>query len=529
MSEHPAPKNKDYYLKNDINDTEFLLSLGKIFTSGIEIYDLLNSVLALIAKNLHITRGSINIYYKEIENIFIDASYGYTPDEIARGQYRPGEGIVGKVISTGKPIAVPSLRAEPLFLNRTGARKKESMANCAFICVPVKIESAIIGTLSVDKTDIKDESCSRELTLLTTVSIMIAHALKARRENLLEKFNRENSSGLHQKKRLLLNNGSDDIIGTADCMQKLYEDILLVAPTNSTVLINGETGTGKELIAQAIHTNSWKDDSPFVKVNIAAFPASLIESELFGHEKGAFTGAVSQRKGRFELAHGGTLFLDEIGDLNPELQVKLLRVLQEKSFERLGGSKTINTDVRIIAATNKNLEEKIETGEFRQDLFYRLNVFPIYSPPLRERKADIILLADHFVEKYCSELKKEVKRISSDSIDMLVSYHWPGNVRELENCIHRSIIMSNEDVIRSYHLPPSLQIAEEDKVNSGTLQEMTDKFVREIIIDHLKITEGNITAAAQLLGTTKRILNYRIKQLGIDYIYFKKFSCRIHE
>ncbi len=355
---------------------------------------------------------------------------------------------------------------------------------------------------------------------------MIAHAVNSRREMLL------NERQLREENRLLklkLDTGkvAGKMIGNSHVMNSIYEKVALVADTDSTVLITGESGTGKELVAEAIHANSRRKDGPFIKVNIAALSKSLIESELFGYEKGAFTGAVSQKKGRFEAAHTGTIFLDEIGDLDPQLQVHLLRVIQERTIERVGGTRTIPIDVRILAATHQDLEAKIGNNEFRQDLYYRLNVFPIYMPPLRERKTDIMLLADFFLEKYNKKIGKSVKRISSDAIDMLTSYHWPGNVRELENCIERAVILAQEEVIRNYHLPPSLQTpslktpspetAEKQSDKTGTLEEMTDMFVKEIIIDHLKITKGNMSKAAAMLGTTKRILTYKIKSLDIDY------------
>ena len=344
---------------------------------------------------------------------------------------------------------------------------------------------------------------------------MITHAVNSRkemrkREALLEEENRL------LKMRLSSREKPRDILGNSPAMRRMAEKILLVAPTGSTVLITGESGTGKELVADAIHRHSHRKDGPFIKVNMAALPENLIESELFGFEKGAFTGAVGRKKGRFELAQGGSIFLDEIGDLGPGLQVKLLRVIQEKTIERVGGEKTIPLDVRIIAATHQNLEEKIKAGQFRPDLYYRLNVFPIHAPPLRERKADIMLLADHFLEKYRGEHGRDIRRISSEAIDLLTSYHWPGNVRELENCIERAVILSTEDVIRSYHLPPSLQTAEDSPEPRG-LDEMVDRYQKEIIIDHLKMAKGNITRAAQMLGTTKRILTYRVKMLDIEY------------
>ncbi len=291
-----------------------------------------------------------------------------------------------------------------------------------------------------------------------------------------------------------------------------------VSRSNATVLIRGESGTGKELVANSIHYNSLRAKQPFVKVNCAALPSNLIESELFGHEKGAFTGAIKQKLGKFELAHKGTIFLDEAGSIDLDVQVKLLRILQEKEFERVGGHKTIKTDVRIIAATNKNLEQAVEKEVFRGDLYYRLNVFPIYMPPLRERKTDILLLADFFLEKYSKENSKKIKRFSTPAIDMLMSYHWPGNVRELENCIERSVLLCEEGVIHSYHLPPTLQTGQEsDTLPSLSLGEAIANLEREMIIDALKNNRGNISLAAQMLNTTVRKFSYKAGKYDITY------------
>jgi Nif-specific regulatory protein len=253
-----------------------------------------------------------------------------------------------------------------------------------------------------------------------------------------------------------------------------------------------------------------------VKVSCAALPETLIESELFGYEKGAFTGAMSRKKGRFELADGGTLFLDEIGDLNASTQIKLLRVLQEREFERLGSTETLKVNVRLIAATNKDLEDEIERGRFRADLYYRLNVFTIFMPPLRERKPDILQLADHFLEKYGREHRKHIKRISTPAIDMLTSYHWPGNVRELENIIERAVVVCDSSVIHGHHLPPTLQTAEgSGTVTHLSLAQSVAAYERDIIQDALKSTRGNRARAAKLLDTTERILSYKIKKYDI--------------
>jgi Nif-specific regulatory protein len=305
-------------------------------------------------------------------------------------------------------------------------------------------------------------------------------------------------------------------------MQQVYEQVMQVAGSNTTVLIRGESGTGKEMAAHAIHYNSPRAEKAFVKVSCAALPESLIESELFGYEKGAFTDARAQKKGRFELAHGGTLFLDEIGELSAATQIKLLRVLQEREFERLGGVEPVKINVRLIAATNKDLELAVQAGSFREDLYYRLNVFSIYMPPLRERRPDIPLLADHFVEKYAAAHGKDVRRIATTAIDMLMAYHWPGNVRELENCIERAALVCEGGVIHGHHLPPTLQTAEV----SGTVTRMSlaaaiEAYEKDLIQDALKSARGNRARAARLLDTTERIIGYKVKKYGIDSERFR--------
>jgi Nif-specific regulatory protein len=305
-------------------------------------------------------------------------------------------------------------------------------------------------------------------------------------------------------------------------MRQVYEQVAQVAGTNTTVLVRGESGTGKELIAHAIHYNSPRAKKAFIKVSCAALPDPLIESELFGYERGAFTGAQTRKKGRFEMAESGTLFLDEVGDLNFSTQVKLLRVLQEREFERLGGTETIKVNVRLIAATNKDLEKAMSEAAFREDLYYRLNVFTIFVPPLRERKPDVMLLADYFLDKYAREHSKNIKRISTPAIDMLMNYHWPGNVRELENTIERAVLVCDGNVIHGHHLTPTLQTA----AASGTVTRLSlsaavEAYERDLIQDALKTTRGNRARAVKLLDTTDRILGYKVKKYGIDSRRFR--------
>jgi Nif-specific regulatory protein len=305
-------------------------------------------------------------------------------------------------------------------------------------------------------------------------------------------------------------------------MRQVYEQVAQVARTSTTVLLRGESGTGKELIAHALHYNSSRAKKPFIKVSCAALPQDLIESELFGYEKGAFTGAHGSKKGRFEIADGGTLFLDEIGDLNLATQVKLLRVLQERAFERLGGTQTVHVDLRLVTATNKDLEKAIAAGEFREDLYYRLNVFTIYVAPLRERKTDILLLADHFLEKFSREHGKNIRRISTPAIDMLMAYHWPGNVRELANAMERAVVVCDANAVHAHHLPPTLQTAEaSDTSMKLTLRETLDAVEKDALQDALKSARGNRAKAARLVGTTERIFNYKVRKYEIDWRRFR--------
>ena len=411
---------------------------------------------------------------------------------------------------------------EPRFLNRTGAPREKDGQELSYLSVPIKLENTVIGALSVDRIYDENAAPQEDLRLYAIIASLISQAVKLRqwaqeeRQRLIEE-NLRLTEELKDRFR------PSNIIGNSNVMQEVYDLIAQVSESDATVLIRGQSGTGKELVAHAIHYNSLRAAKPFIKVNCAALPESVIESELFGHEKGAFTGAVSSRKGRFELAHGGTLFLDEVGDLSAALQIKLLRVLQEKEFERVGGIETLKVDVRLIAATNIDLEQRIAERKFRQDLYYRLNVFPIHIPPLRERKTDILLLADFFVEKYGRNSHKNVRRISTPAIDMLMAYHWPGNVRELENCIERAVLLSRDGVIHGHHLPPSLQTAEASGTAfKGRLETALEDVERELILDALKSSRGIMAKAARMLGISERMMGLRVNRYGIDAKRFRR-------
>jgi Nif-specific regulatory protein len=508
-------------IDGEVKELTILFEISQILDSSLDMRSVVEPVLEVLTRTLGMKFATLTLLNVKTGEIFIDAAYGLSPVQKRRGRYKLGEGITGKVIQTGKPAIVPKISEEPLFLDKTRARKSTPGEDLSFICVPVKIGREVIGALSADRIASESISLNETARILSVVASLIAQAVKLRRlaQEERERLEEEN---LRLQEELKDRFRPSNIIGNSKAMQEVYQLIAQVSHSDATVLLRGESGTGKELVAHAIHYGSRRAAKPFIKVNCAALPESVIESELFGHEKGAFTGAVAARKGRFELAHGGTLFLDEIGDLSPGMQIKLLRVLQEREFEKVGGMETIKTDVRLIAATNRALEQLIEKEVFRQDLYYRLNVFPIHIPPLRERRTDILLLADYFAEKYSRLSHKDVRRISTPTIDMLMAYHWPGNVRELENCVERAVLLSDDGVIHGHHLPPSLQTAETSgTVPSGTLKATLQRVERELLLDALKSSRGNMAAAAAALGITERIMGLRVRAYGIDARRFR--------
>jgi Nif-specific regulatory protein len=495
-----------------------LLDVSQALGSTLDLSEALENVLEILDRELGMKRGAIVMLEAKGE-LRIQYAHGMSEGERQRGRYRLDEGITGKVVSSGKPVVVPQVSREPLFLNRT--RKRDPKQEESFICVPIKNHRKTIGALSIIYPFKQNRSFDDAVKLLTIIASMISQSLRMAQMVEQEKAQLADENAL-LKRELQQKYDFRNIIGTSKEMREIYDQIAQVAHTNTTVLIRGESGTGKELVAHAIHYNSPRSSKPFVKVNCAALPESLIESELFGHEKGAFTGAVARKRGRFELAESGTMFLDEIGDLSPALQVKLLRVLQEREFERVGGTETIRVNVRMITATNVDLEQGVQDGRFRSDLYYRLNVFSIYLPTLRERKTDILLLADHFLEKYARQNGKRIKRISTPAIDMLMSYHWPGNVRELENVIERAALVCEGNVIHGYHLPPTLQTAEgSGTVTKMSLDQAVSAFEKDLIQDALKTARGNRARAARMLDTTERILGYKVKKYEIDSRRFK--------
>jgi len=504
-----------------IEEITLLYEISKTLHEHLDLRKSLYRVLEILSNSMNMARGTVSILDPVKDEISIEVAHGLSRSAIEKGKYKPGEGITGKVIETGRAIMIPKISQEPQFLDRTASRRSHHGGELSFICVPIKKGNQVIGALSADRPYDPEYSLKDGLQLLTVIATMIAqHVINIETIRLEKDQLREEN--LRLRSELTDRYRFANIVGNSNKMREVFQMISQVSQSNATVLIRGESGTGKELVANSIHYNSLRAKHPFVKVNCAALPANLIESELFGHERGAFTGAIRQKIGKFELADKGSLFLDEIGSIDVDVQVKLLRVLQEKEFERVGGHRTLKSDVRIIAATNKDLERAVEEETFRGDLYYRLNVFPIYMPTFRQRKTDILLLADFFLEKYARENKKDIRRFSTPAIDMLMQYHWPGNVRELENCIERAVLLCEEGVIHSYHLPPTLQTGiESGTLPARSLEEAMENLEREMIIDALKNTRGNSTRAADLLKTTLRKFTYKAKQHGIDFRQYR--------
>ncbi len=497
-----------------------LLQITDALSSTLNTKSALQEVLETLARRHTITQSLIVRMDEDGRQLHVEAAHGLNRPS-HHIHYTLGEGVIGKVVETGKAVIVPRISRESSLVLRATGRDDSQSEEASFICVPIGFDRRVVGALGVNLKFKADRNYERSKAFYSVVASAIGQALKVQRL-VAAQHKRLVNENAHLKQELRERYDFAGIVGNSGPMQRVYEQVAQVARTNTTVLLRGESGTGKELIASAIHYNSSRAKKPFVKVSCGALPDTLIESELFGYEKGAFTGADARKKGRFELAEGGTLFLDEIGDVQLSTQIKLLRVLQEREFERLGGHETLKSDVRLIAATNKDLERAIEKGSFREDLFYRLNVFPIFIPPLRERKPDVLLLADHFLQRYSAEHGRDIRRLATPAIDMLTSYHWPGNARELQNVIERAVLVCDGHVIHAHHLSPTLQTAEASgTVMSIALDDAVAAYEKDLLQDALKSARGNRAKAARLLRTTERIVNYKVRKLGIDWKRFK--------
>ena len=428
-----------------------IYEIGKILSSSLDLEKTLTTALSVIANFHNMTRGLV--YARaDSDDLVVIAAVGLSRDEINRGRIKVGEGVAGRIFRTGFPVLIHDVRDEPLFLNRTRMGALSDDQVISYVGIPIKVGQECIGVLAFERVNAEGQAAIQgDVMLLTMVANLIGQAIRLNNQVVYDR-----DQLLQEKSRLQKELGRkyslDNVIGYSKRMQEVFADVHMAAPSKSTVLLRGESGTGKEVIARAIHFLSPRKDKPFIKVNCAALTETLLESELFGHEKGAVTGALQERKGRFEQAHGGTLFLDEIGDISPTFQTKLLRVLQEREFERVGGNRTIKVDLRLICATNRDLEKAVSKGDYRADLYYRINVISIFLPPLRERREDIPLLVEGILVRFNRENEAKI-RITPEAMHVLAGCNWPGNVRELENCVERFATMARSNVIRETDIP----------------------------------------------------------------------------
>lgn len=492
-------------------ELEALLEVSQTLVSSFDIDRNLRRAMRILHETLGLTRGTIALVSAETREIKTVAASGLTRTQLARGIYRPGEGIVGRVVATGRTMVIPNIGAEPLFLNRTGSRPEK--AEISFISVPITLRGEVLGAVSADRVFDDRVPLDEDVRILEIVASMIAHAVR-----LYWTYRHEVAESEHLRRELTGRFALPNVIGESEEMQRVFRVVRKIAGSQATIMLRGESGTGKELIAHALHYQGSRPRGPFVAINCAALPENLLEAELFGYEKGAFTGAVAQKPGRFELARGGTIFLDEIGDITPALQAKLLRVLQERTFERLGGTKTLTADARIISATNRDLESMVKTGEYREDLYWRLNVVPVFLPRLRERREDIPLLIEHFIQRFSATTGREFS-LSAEAMRRLLTYPWPGNIRELENTIQRLVVMAEDDELRVSDLPLHIlmhDVPDEDDASGLSLDEEVERLERRRILTALR-THGHVQAqAARVLGISPRQLGYKMRKYDIE-------------
>jgi len=492
-----------------------IYEICRMIGQALKLDQALDTILGILSETLAMQRATVILRDGETGYLVIRASHGLTEAERRRGVYRPGEGVTGLIFSTAQPFVVPDISKEPLFLNKTRSRtiQKESIA---FLGVPILLHGKPIGVLHADQLFGNDVSFEEDIRFLAIVATLISQLVSLNlqvklREDELRKASGSMGCALPTADKRSL------MVGKSDAMLAVQAQIRKVAPSKASVLLLGESGTGKTLVAKIIHKLSTRSTSAFVKINCASLPETLLESELFGYEKGAFTGAAKAKAGRFEDADGGTIFLDEVGELPLAIQAKLLRFLQEREFERLGSSKTRRVDVRIIAATNVDLAEAVKNGQFREDLFYRLNVFPIRVPALRERKEDIPDLARFFLSRISGEYGRTLL-MGREAMEMFVQYEWPGNVREMENLIERLCIMADGEEIRRADMPDYLRGLAVPEACATEPMSRLDQLERETILTALERNAWLQSRTAKALGLTPRQMGYRVKKFGLGKI-----------
>ena len=495
-------------------------------TSG-SLRQVIGEVLEILAKEQGVVRAAVHMRQPESDEVKVVGVHGLPSQENKQRRWllkSAGETVIQDVMRSGR-IAIfpaPGLRLQPRSQSSILSERTGQSGGITFLCLPIMSnERAPMGAISVELSFRSGHDINRTQEMLRVIASVIAQAFTV--HNLLETATaRLMAENDNLRDELSERYDFSNIIGKSWRMQQVFEQVAQVASANTTVLIEGESGTGKELIAQALHINSPRASQPFIKVNCSALPEGLIEGEMFGHEPGAFTGANQRRRGRFELAAGGTLFLDEIGELSQAVQVLLPRILQTRQFERVGGVETIDANVRVIAATSRNLQKEVAEGRFRADLYYCLNVFPITVPPLCDRGEDIGLLAEHFLAKCAREQGKNIRSFARRAQQLLQHYPWPGNVRELENTIERSVVLANDDLIQHYHLPPALQtVNTADRAVNNGLFESVEAYEKDLVCEALRQTRGSRSQAAQMLKVSERVLSYKVKKYEIDCAAFR--------
>jgi len=492
-----------------------LTKMGEALGSALDPNSFFEQTMGVLADELGMIRGTLVLLDRAVNRLRIVAAHGLTATERAKGEYAVGEGVTGRVVETGRPEVVPDIAGDPRFLDRTAARRSQSGCPVAFICVPLKVDGEVVGALSVDRPFAVQSTLEKDLRLLTIVASTVSQVLKINRMIRVEKeeiLARDEGLLAELRSRYRL----ERVTGGSEAIRKVLATAAAAAKSTASVLITGETGTGKELIGNVVHYNSGRAGGPLVKVNCGALPETLLESELFGHVRGAFTSAVRDRKGRFELADDGTLFLDEVGEMSPLLQVKLLRVLQEMEFEPVGSTKTVRVDVRVVASTNKDLRTGMREGWFREDLFYRLNVIPIHLPPLRDRREDIPLLVDHFLDVYSRRNSKRVTKLSREVLDLLVGHDWPGNVRELENCIERAVVMSPGEVVSPDLLPGEIVERRRATATTRPAGPFGEDAVRRAAEEFCDATGDPGAALGRLTRAVKEVVLRKASGLGLS-------------
>lgn len=515
-------------------EINLLYEVAVMLTSTTDIHESVEKAMRRLKQHGYLERCALFRKKEDADELELLISIDLEPYQKKMATYRFGEGATGLAAKSREPIVIENIHNNINYLNKMGNISTQMVS---YVAVPLLQDEEVIGVISANIGKSSPLNFDEIVRMLTIVGSLFVGALKVQQTITQEK---ESLSELktYYKEEMQKDYKFENIIGRSTRMQQVFSMINTVAPTDATILIRGETGTGKELIATAIHNLSRRQNGPFIKLNCAAISETLLESELFGHEKGAFTDAREMRKGRFELADGGTLFLDEIGDITPSLQVKLLRILQEQEFERVGGTKTIKTNVRLVAATNRNLEDMVRKGEFREDLFYRLNVIPINLPPLRERYEDVKLLIEHYLHRFMKEHRKTM-HFTKAAMELLLDYPWPGNIRELQNTMERIVLICPDGEIQPEMLshvlpfnyqklymqsddhavsmaPSSAQPAPKELANGPITKKTLQELERESIIQALVDSHGIQTKAARSLGMTARQIGYKIKQYGIE-------------